>query len=58
LYPDELKDLQAGRPTRKNSKLVALHPFLDKDGLIGVGGKLQAAVLDYDQKHQVILPPK
>jgi len=32
--------------------------FLDKDGLIRVGGRLQAAVLDYDQKRQVILPPK
>jgi hypothetical protein len=57
-YPDELKDLQTGRLTKKNSKLVALHPFLDKDGLIRVGGRLQASVLNYDQKHQVILPPK
>jgi len=32
--------------------------FLDKDGLIRVGGRLQAAVLACDQKRQVILPPK
>jgi hypothetical protein len=57
-YPDELKDLQAGQPTKKNSKLIAVHPFLDKDGLIRVGRRLQASVLDFDQKHQVILPPK
>ena len=57
-YPNELRDLQAGQPVRKNSKLLARHPFLDKDGLIRVGGRLQAAALDYDQKHQVILPPK
>jgi len=57
-YPDELRDLQSGRPVRKNNKLLALHPFVDKDGLIRVGGRLQAAVIDYDQKHQVILPPK
>ena len=56
--PDELKDLQGGRPIRKNSKLLALCPFLDQDGLVRVDGRLQAAVLDYDQKHQVILPPK
>ena len=56
-YPDELRDLQAGRPVRKNSKLLSLHPFVDKDGLIRVGERLQAAVIDYDQKHQVILPP-
>ena len=57
-YPDELRDLQAGHPVGKSSKLLALHPFVDKDGLIRVGGRLQAAVLDYNQKHQVILPPK
>ena len=57
-YPNELRNLQAERPVRKNSKLQALHPFVDKDGLTRVGGRLQAAVLDYDQKHQVILPPK
>ena len=57
-YPYELRDLQAGRPVRKSSKLLSLHPFVDKDGLIRVGGRLQAAVLDYDQKHQVILPSK
>jgi hypothetical protein len=57
-YSDELRDLQAGRPVRKNSKLLHLHPFVDKDGLIRVGGRLQAAALDYDQKHQVILPAK
>ena len=56
-YPDELRDLQAGRPVRKSSKLLSLHPFVDKDGLIRVGGRLQAAVLDYDRKHQVILYP-
>jgi hypothetical protein len=57
-YSDELKDLLAWRPVRKHSKLLALHPFLDKDGLIRVGGRLQPAILDYDQKHQMILPPK
>jgi hypothetical protein len=57
-YLDELQDLQAGRPVKKNNKLLSLHPFVVKDGLIRVGGRLQAAVLDYDQKHQVILPSK
>jgi hypothetical protein len=50
--------LRAGRPVRKNSELLTLHPFVDKDGLIRVGWRLRTAVLDYDQKHQVILPPK
>jgi hypothetical protein len=57
-FPDELRELREGRPVRKISKLLALHPLLDKDGLIRVGRRLQAAILDYDQKHQVILPSK
>jgi hypothetical protein len=57
-YPDDLRNLQAGHPVTKSSKLISLHPFVDKDGLIRVGGRLQAAVLDYDQRHQVILPSK
>ena len=57
-YPDELRHLQAKRPVKKNSNLLALHTFVDKDGLIRVGGRLQAAVLDYNQKRQVILPAK
>ena len=57
-YLDELQDLQAGHPVKKTSKFISLHSFVDKDGLIRVGGRLQAAVSDYDQKHQVILPFK
>jgi hypothetical protein len=57
-YSDELRDLQTGRPVKKGRKLLTLHPFVDEDGLIRVGGILQAAVLDYDQKHQTILPTR
>jgi len=57
-YPDEVRVLEAGRPVRKGSKLLALHPIVDKDGLIRVGRRVQAAILDYDQKHEVILPSK
>jgi hypothetical protein len=57
-YPDELRDLQAERPIRKSNKLLSLHPFVDEDGLIRVGGRIQAVVLEFDQRHQVILPSK
>jgi hypothetical protein len=33
-YSDELRDLQAGRPVKKGSKLLTLHSFVDEDGLI------------------------
>lgn len=38
------------------SHLKALNPFVDKNGLLRVGGRLQNAALSYEQKHQLILP--
>lgn len=39
------------------SGLASLHPFLDKDGTMRVGGRLQNATnLPYDKKHPIILP--
>jgi hypothetical protein len=43
---------------KKNIKLLNLHPFLDKDAPIRVGGRLQEASIDSSQKHQIILSPK
>lgn len=37
------------------SKLQELNPFLDDDGMVQVGGRLQNSLLPYDAKHPVIL---
>lgn len=42
----------------EKSKLVALRPFMDANGLIRVGGRLDKAFMTYDQKHPVIIPTK
>jgi hypothetical protein len=42
----------------KNSKLLNLHPVLDKNVLIRMGGRLQEASIDSLQKHQIILSLK
>jgi hypothetical protein len=39
------------------SQLQPLHPFLDKEGYLRVGGRLQHSHLPYNSKHQLILPP-
>ncbi|XP_063623090.1 uncharacterized protein LOC134795191 [Cydia splendana] len=36
--------------------LQKLKPFMDKDGLIRVGGRLSNADLEYTQKHPIVLP--
>lgn len=42
----------------KNVKgsLQPLHPFIDEQGLLRVGGRLQNSALSYNQKHPIILP--
>jgi len=39
-----------------SSSLKTLHPFIDKEGLLRVGGRLQQSTLPYQTKHQIILP--
>ena len=43
---------------RKKSALYKFNPFLDKRGLLRLGGRLGNAALTYEEKHPVILPKK
>ena len=38
------------------SKLTPLDPFLDENGLLRVGGRLQKAIQSFAQRHPIILP--
>ncbi|XP_026464229.1 uncharacterized protein LOC113366789 [Ctenocephalides felis] len=38
------------------SKLKPLNPFIDGEGLLRVGGRLEYANISYEQKHPIILP--
>ena len=51
--PEEFDRLRRNRPSRR---LASLHPFIDDDGLLRVGGRLENAKLPYDARHQLILP--
>lgn len=59
-YPEEVKCLQQGRQLPKSSTLLSLSPYLDKDGLLRVGGRLAKAgeTLGTAAVHPVILPKK
>lgn len=39
----------------ENSKILALHPFMDKEGLIRMGNRGKYANIPYDAKHPVII---
>ncbi|GFT91480.1 integrase catalytic domain-containing protein [Trichonephila clavipes] len=55
-FKSEIKCLQLKHQIPKNSKILSLNPFLDKDGLLRVGGRLKFSNLSDFQKHQLILP--
>jgi len=57
-FTEELTNLKGGGTVSKSSQLWRLSPFMDSDGILGVGGRLQLSSLPYDAKHPVILPKK
>ena len=58
-FQDEWNALLSRGPLSSNSKLLALKPQLDDDGLIRSDGRLtNAQFISYDVPHPVILPRK
>ncbi|XP_063924137.1 uncharacterized protein LOC135138171 isoform X1 [Zophobas morio] len=55
-FPQELINLGTKGQVRSNSKLKTLNPFLDKSGLIRVGGRLRNSNIQFDQKFPIMLP--
>ncbi|XP_046406349.1 uncharacterized protein LOC124171250 [Ischnura elegans] len=55
-FRDELAALTSGKSLKRSSPLLLLRPFCDADGLLRVGGRLRNAMLDYDEKHPIIIP--
>ncbi|KAG1682986.1 hypothetical protein GQR58_010380 [Nymphon striatum] len=55
-YPLDKSCLLKDNKLRKGSSLINLSPFLDEDGLLRVGGRIQFSDLSYDEKHPVIIP--
>jgi hypothetical protein len=51
-----LQDLQNKQEVSTKSSLKCLHPFVDQEGLLRVGGRLQQSSFPYDDIHQMILP--
>lgn len=42
----------------RNRQLIKLHPFLDEEGILRVGGRLRHADRSFDFKHPIMLPSK
>jgi len=52
----EMKNLMEQQEVAANSSLKTLHPFIDKEGLLRAGGRLQQSMLPYQTMHQMSLP--
>lgn len=52
----EYHQLKHDKSIESSSSLLTLNPFLDDNGLIRVGGRLNNAEINYDKKHQILLP--
>lgn len=55
-FADEFKALSKDKKVHASSKLKALNPFIDDNGLLRVGGRLKHSEIPYEAKHQVLLP--
>jgi hypothetical protein len=55
-FPAELHTLQQQKLLLTSSKLLQLCPFLDKDGVIRVGGRLRHAKISSDARNPIPIP--
>ncbi|XP_070155251.1 uncharacterized protein [Polyergus mexicanus] len=54
-FSEELRLLSRGKRLPRRSPLLALQSIVNQDGLLRVGGRLQGALLPYEEAHPVIL---
>lgn len=56
VFSKEYEALKLGTTVNAGSRLLSLAPFVDKDGLIRVGGRLKNSNLDFTTCHPILLP--
>ncbi|XP_076284778.1 uncharacterized protein LOC143211196 [Lasioglossum baleicum] len=54
-FARDIHDLKTGHLSN-TSKLQPLTPFLDEQGILRVGGRLQNSTLPFEQRHPILLP--
>jgi len=55
-YAQEIRNLMEQQGVSASISLKTLHPFIDKEGILRVGGRLQQSTLPFQTLHQMILP--
>lgn len=57
-YKKEIACIKAGSNLPTKSKLAALRPIIDKEGLLRIGGRIDKANTAYENRHPHIIPPR
>ncbi|XP_058128539.1 uncharacterized protein LOC131292818, partial [Anopheles ziemanni] len=55
-FPDEIQRFKRHQPVSTRSSLRLLNPFVDGDGVIRVGGRLQQSDAAYEVRHPIVIP--
>jgi hypothetical protein len=55
-FLSEISQLQKDRTNEVGGQLQSLNPFIDKEGILRVGGRLSNSPILFQQKHPIILP--
>ena len=55
VFSDEIQTLSIGKELPKDSSIISLSPFLDNDGMLRVGGRVNANRIS-DDKNPIIVP--
>lgn len=58
VFREELATLELSKPLSKHCSISSLDPFLDKNGIIRVGGRLRNANMTYSEQFPIILGQK
>lgn len=57
-FPEEISILSKNKSLLKGNRISSLNPFIDKEGILRVGGRLENAInLSFNQKFPIILAP-
>lgn len=57
-FSDDYQRLNQKRPLDPKSRILSLTPFIDTEGLIRVGGRLEHSTFSFGKKHPILLPAK
>ncbi|KAL0902136.1 hypothetical protein ABMA27_000080 [Loxostege sticticalis] len=58
MFPSEYAILKSGKALPNKNRLISLSPFLDENGIIRVGGRIQNSPYSFDTKHPILLCSK